>query len=503
MRFRPFSVARAALAGRREITPLVLNLAAAAVLTVPAFAQNAASSAAATNAGAAAEKGWDPQQILRTERFVKPPANVERMIMTPRIDISFTDPSPDRNWFLRATGTDRGDIDAYGKPHIYLGGLAGRHEGATARARVTTSTRTGIALVNPRTGATKTVETPKGAIDLGADLVAQRHADRLHRQLRRCVARLRRRCRERQVDAAQQDAAARDARHQHRLDGRRQEHRRGARARRSRCGADPWAEAASRTDRRCASPRGRAVPQPVHPSLLAGSARQGAAQVLHDRAARAHRREVESRAQDRRAGDDPRGRCVARRTVLPRHAHDRAVLVLVPVSTVRLRAGAVGRDGQGRSRRSHHTPLREGAADDGDAAPAGRGGASASPSDTGKRNIQWNPVGPGLVYLQSVFAAAPAGGAPAVAVRVGAVAEPVVAAAAARQRVRSRRACSYVSWLPPFGANDTKVLYEGGPQLANVAYSADGKTMFVSRQRRGHRDPRGGQVAGSTASAAA
>ena len=51
------------------------------------------------------------------------------------------------------------------------------------------------------------------------------------------------------------------------------------------------------------------------------------------------------------------------------------------------------------------TPLREGAPADGpDAAPAGRGGAAAA-TDTGKRSIQWNPVGAGLVYLQSVFAA--------------------------------------------------------------------------------------------------
>ena len=53
------------------------------------------------------------------------------------------------------------------------------------------------------------------------------------------------------------------------------------------------------------------------------------------------------------------------------------------------------------------TPLREGATDDGGDAPAGgRGGAQQSASDTGKRNVAWNPVGPGLVYVQSVFSAA-------------------------------------------------------------------------------------------------
>ena len=33
---------------------------------------------------------WNPQEILKTEAYVKPPANIERMIMAPRVDISFT-----------------------------------------------------------------------------------------------------------------------------------------------------------------------------------------------------------------------------------------------------------------------------------------------------------------------------------------------------------------------------------------------------------------------------
>src|SRR4029079_5049915 len=69
------------------------------------------------------------------------------------------------------------------------------------------------------------------------------------------------------------------------------------------------------------------------------------------------------------------------------------------------------------------TPLREGerngdaAAADGRRrtrhaadAPTGRGGQQQPASDTGKRNIQWNPVGPGLVFMQSVFSGNADGG---------------------------------------------------------------------------------------------
>jgi hypothetical protein len=37
-----------------------------------------------------------------------------------------------------------------------------------------------------------------------------------------------------------------------------------------------------------------------------------------------------------------------------------------------------------------------------------------------------------------------------------------------------------MSWLPPFGATDTKLVYEGSPRLTSVAFSADGRTMFVN-----------------------
>ena len=37
-----------------------------------------------------------------------------------------------------------------------------------------------------------------------------------------------------------------------------------------------------------------------------------------------------------------------------------------------------------------------------------------------------------------------------------------------------------MSWVAPYGPSDTKVLYEGSGRLTSVAFSADGKTMFVA-----------------------
>jgi dipeptidyl aminopeptidase/acylaminoacyl peptidase len=122
------------------------------------------------------------------------------------------------------------------------------------------------------------------------------------------------------------------------------------------------------------------------------------------------------------------------------------------------------------------TPLREGESgdDDGPGGGFGRGGSSAA--DTGKRNIQWNPVGPGLVYLQSVFGPAnteTTGG------RAGA-GRGMGPAGRGGQAGRTPSSVRFVHWLPPYGPNDTKVVLEGSGRLTNVAYSVDGKAMFIA-----------------------
>src|SRR5574339_221436 len=72
-------------------------------------------------AAALAQGPWNPDEVLKKEGYVKPPAVVERIITANRTDISFSTPSPDRKWFVRTAMPDRGDIRDFGKTHIYLG----------------------------------------------------------------------------------------------------------------------------------------------------------------------------------------------------------------------------------------------------------------------------------------------------------------------------------------------------------------------------------------------
>src|SRR5690242_4173714 len=112
---------------------------------------------------ASSPPSWDPQQILRTEKYVHPPALIERIITAPRVDISFTSPSPDRKWFLRTVGPERGDLKYYGKGHINLAGL--QIDTLANRARtVTMKDDRAIELVDPRTGTTRTLDVPAGVM---------------------------------------------------------------------------------------------------------------------------------------------------------------------------------------------------------------------------------------------------------------------------------------------------------------------------------------------------
>ncbi len=454
---------------------LALRVTPALLLPVAAVAQTGTQS---SGTGAAAN-GWNPQEVLRTERFVKPPANIERMIMAPRVDISFTNASPDRSWFLRTTGADRGDIKAYGKSHLWLGGLQIDTRANRARA-VTTSTRTGITLINPRTGATKSIDVPAGATisapiwsPLGTQVAFIANFDNASVVYVGDVA------------TGKSSALSKTPLNATMVtdidytgDGKSIV---ATLVPEGRGPAPTHGEGDIEDGPQVRLTESKAIPQPVHFSLL---------QDPHDKAM------VKYYTTSQLALIDVKARAVKKigaprmiRAVdaSPDGAHFRVTVMtepfsyLVPVNSF----GSVQElwDATGRVITTlATTPLREGAG--GDAGAFGRGGGAA-PADTGKRNLQWNPVGPGLVYLQSVFATAAGGGqTPArggqPAGRGGAAPAGGRGApgnAAARPQPTSVR---YMNWLPPYGPTDTKVIYEGGPQLSTVAYSADAKTMFVA-----------------------
>jgi dipeptidyl aminopeptidase/acylaminoacyl peptidase len=447
---------------------LSTRIMAASAFALAAALPLAAQGNAAANAGA--PRDWNPQQILRTETYVKPPADVERIIMAPRVDISFTTPSPDRHWFIRAPGAERGDIEEYGKTHIYLGGVQVDTKANRARS-LTTSTHHGLTLVDPRTQATKDIEAPKGAsissqvwspngaqvayianFDAASHIYVADVATGKSMQVTKTplLATL-----VTTIDWTPDSKGivavlVPDAR--------------GPAPTHGKNGIEDGPEVRLTES--------RAIPQVIHPSLLEDPHDKAMLKyyttgqlALIDVKAKTVRK-IGAPGMIRSADVSPDGQYLRVTQMTEPFSY------LVPVSSF----GSVQElwDLNGKVIATlAKTPLREGErGGDGDTpAAGGRGAQQGAATDTGKRNIQWNPAGPGLVFLQSVFSANADGaarGGRGAAGRGG---------AAQRPQPTSVR---YMSWSPPFGASDTKLIYEGSARMTGAAYSGDGKTMFVS-----------------------
>jgi len=103
-------------------------------------------------------------------------------------------------------------------------------------------------------------------------------------------------------------------------------------------------------------------------------------------------------------------------------------------------------------------------------APAGGRGAQ-----TGKREIAWRTDGKGVSYVEQE--PAPAGAAGRAGGRGGAAGGGGRAAAAGRGQAPQRKDRLYL-WAPPFGDQDAKVIFENATRMTGVRYSPDMQLIF-------------------------
>jgi dipeptidyl aminopeptidase/acylaminoacyl peptidase len=439
------------------------------LVAAAALALSVSSTAPAQQGAPATPAKWDPQEILRAERYVKPPANLERMIMAPRVDISFTAPSPDRSWFLRTTGPTRGDIQLRGKEHVYLAGLEIDTKAHRARS-LTTSNARGLVVVNPKTGATKTIETPAGA-----SISAQTWSPD-GKQVAYLAS----------FDAATHAYVADVAS--------------GKSTQVSRTSLMPslMTDLEYTADGRflvvTLPPDGRAATAPTHgpnnvedgPTIRFSDTVARPQRVHNSLLLDLHDKEIlKYYTTVQLALIDVKSRAVTKigapRMIRSVDANaDGSYFTVtymtepfsynVPINSFGSKRELWDRTGKVIATLAS-TPLREGGATGTDDAPA-FGGGGPTASDTGKRNIEWNPVGPGLLYVESVFGATAQTGR-------GAGGPPQRGGNQGNQR-RQPTSVRLMSWVPPFGPNDTRLVYEGGPQLGATLFSADGKMLFAS-----------------------
>ncbi|HEY2825615.1 MAG TPA: prolyl oligopeptidase family serine peptidase, partial [Gemmatimonadales bacterium] len=101
--------------------------------------------------------------LLAAETYQLPPADIVRLATAQRyLNVSLTQPSPNRKYFLKAQSEGLPSVTSFGKPHYYFAGLQVDFKANRARA-LTTRGASGLQLIDPTTGKTTTIETPAGA----------------------------------------------------------------------------------------------------------------------------------------------------------------------------------------------------------------------------------------------------------------------------------------------------------------------------------------------------
>ena len=144
------------LSFRRIATRAILLPAALAVSIAPlARAQQ--------NAADNGKEELPPKERLAAETYVKPPAGIAKLVTAPRQNnVSLSNQSPNRKYFLKLQSDGLPSVQTFGKPHYYFAGLQVDYKANRARA-LTTRGSSGLAIIDATTGQSRTIETPKGA----------------------------------------------------------------------------------------------------------------------------------------------------------------------------------------------------------------------------------------------------------------------------------------------------------------------------------------------------
>src|SRR5215831_18227488 len=430
--------------------------------------------AAPLSAQTVTQQGWNPKEDLAKETYVKPPEIVERIVSAPRNSVAYTNPSPDPKFFLKTESEGLPSIDAFGKPHYRLGGVEIDWKANRARA-LTTRGSIGLTLLDPTSGSSRTIETPKGAVVNGATwspdgktigYIASFDArtDIYVADVATGKSTL--------LTAKTPLLAARVTSFDWTADGK-------------------SIVAVLLPDNRPAEPKR----PPVETGPLVRTSEAG--KVLQNRNyASLLRDQYEKDLLDyytlgQLAVIDVKTK-VAKKVGAPAlitnvdaspdgkyflvTVQTKPYSYLVPVAnfgTVEQIWDANGKELAEISK----TTLREGTGGANDTTPfaAGPGfGGRGGQADSAKRNIQWNPVGTGLVYLQSEGGPAGQNGARGNAGRGAGRGAGGGGGGGANRKDR------LFVWSPPFGAGDVKQLFEANSRMTSVEFGADGKTLFVN-----------------------
>jgi dipeptidyl aminopeptidase/acylaminoacyl peptidase len=117
----------------------------------------------ATPLAAQQDGNWNAKEVLSKETYVRPPGVIERLVAAPRQDnVSLSNHSPDRKYFLDTKTEGLPSVELFGKSHLYFAGLQVDFKANRARS-LTTRGASGLQVIEAATGKARRIETPRGA----------------------------------------------------------------------------------------------------------------------------------------------------------------------------------------------------------------------------------------------------------------------------------------------------------------------------------------------------
>jgi len=133
--------------------------------TAPVALAQQAGSAEARSVDATAARSASVNEILTAESYVRPPAEIEKLVTASRqmnVTLSPGSQSSDLRYFASLQSDGLPDLARFGKPHIYLGGLQVDTKANRART-LTTRGANAILITDATSGESRTVRAPDGA----------------------------------------------------------------------------------------------------------------------------------------------------------------------------------------------------------------------------------------------------------------------------------------------------------------------------------------------------
>ena len=183
--------ARSSLLRRVSRVAPVALVVALAVLPLTIVAQRAGGAPPP----AAAPTSW-ADQVIKAEGYQTPPKELADAVLAPRyLNVSLTNASPDKKWFLDEIGDGPVPMKTFSKPFHELGGVFIDFKANRARS-FTIRNNVGIQIISATDGTRKKLQVPAGVRVRGA-VVARQQERRVLRACPRRDAHLDRRRRDR------------------------------------------------------------------------------------------------------------------------------------------------------------------------------------------------------------------------------------------------------------------------------------------------------------------